>query len=125
VDTLVFLEEQMNHPEDNELIKYFDWVRWNENSDERFKTIYHVENERRTSIQAGVRRKRKGVRSGVFDIIIPLDKGMAIEMKIKPNKLSKNQIDWATLMGNYGYDIRVAYSADEAIEFTKQHLGIK
>ena len=105
---------------------YFDWVKWSETSEPRLKAIFHPENERKTSPLAGVFRKRKGVRAGVFDIIglIPEGKyhGFMIEMKIKPNKLTDNQKQWGKLLESLGYFVVVAYSATAAINFTKEYL---
>ena len=84
----------MKYKEDNLQIAVMDYIRL------QYPTALaiHVGNERATSPQAGARLKRKGVLSGVFDILIfnPIDKfnGLAIELKIKPNKPTENQLDF-------------------------------
>ena len=55
----------------------------------------HVGNERKTSPRAGARLKKKGVKSGVPDILIfePKGKynGLAIELKTGKNKLTETK----------------------------------
>jgi len=65
-------------------------------------TFCHVPNERQCSPQQGIRNKRKGVKPGVPDILIFDDfifenntfKGLAVEVKIPPNKLTRYQLEW-------------------------------
>ena len=112
--------------EDSELIKYFDWVTWQEKIDPRLAAIYHVANERKCSQYAGKIMKRKGVRSGVPDVCGPIPNskyhGFYFELKIKPNKLSPKQVTFCALLYRLGYCIRVAWSGDELIELTKKYL---
>lgn len=94
----------------------------------------HVGNERKTSIQAGVRMKRKGVKSGVPDCLIfePHGNyvGLAIELKVKRDnglkkngqprkptigKLSENQKYWKKELERKGWRCIVAYSLDDVI----------
>lgn len=86
----------------------------------------HVANERRSSIQAGARLKSKGVKSGVPDVLIfePSSdyNGLAIELKIKPNKPSKNQKEWLERLSNSFWKTAVCYSIDEVIEEVKAYL---
>lgn len=116
----------MMKKEDSELIKFFDWVGWQEKIDPRFKSIYHIANERKTSWQAGKILKSKGVRAGVLDVCVPIPvrpyPGMYVELKIKPNKLSKEQSDFSQLMHAMGYAVRVAWSGDELIELVKSYI---
>lgn len=86
----------------------------------------HVGNERRTSIQAGVRLKKKGVKKGVPDILIfePRGKynGLAVELKIKPNKVSKEQNEWLSQLVIKGWQTSVCYSFDEFDELLTKYL---
>lgn len=85
----------------------------------------HPANERRTSPQAGARLKRKGVKSGVPDILVFnnnwLYKGLAIELKIKPNKLSVNQKQWIKDLEKEGWLCVVCYDLDEAIRIINEY----
>lgn len=86
---------------------------------------FHPANERRTSPQAGARLKRKGVKSGVPDVMIltPNSKfnGLAIELKIKPNKPTPNQKKWLKSLLKCGWDCYVVYSLDEFLQIIKQY----
>ena len=94
---------------------------------------FHPANERKSSIQQGVRLKAKGVKSGVPDCMIFTPKGrfkgLALELKItkdngfkkngeprKPTKgvLSDNQREWLINLTASGWETKVAYSFDEA-----------
>jgi len=86
----------------------------------------HVANERRTSIQSGVRLKKKGVKSGVPDVLIFNPNchysGLAIELKIKPNKVSANQKVWLESLKPMRWRTEVCYSLDEVIELVEFYL---
>lgn len=96
---------------------------------------FHPANERKSSIQAGVRLKKKGVKSGVPDVMILEPKkgfnGLAIELKTersngfkkngKPKatikgKVSENQAYWLKSLKDKGWITGVCYSVDEAIK---------
>ncbi|CAB4203012.1 VRR-NUC domain containing protein [uncultured Caudovirales phage] len=112
--------------EDSELIKFFDWVSWQEKIDPRFKAIYHIANERKTSWIGGKILKSKGVRSGVPDVCVPIPTksypGLYIEFKVKPNKLTSNQSDYCQLLHAMGYAVRIAWSGEEALGIVKSYL---
>ena len=86
----------------------------------------HVANERKTSFQAGARLKSKGVKSGVPDCLNFEPKGvyigLAIELKIKPNKTTKNQNKWLKNLSNKGWKCDVAYSFDEFEEIINSYF---
>lgn len=112
--------------EDCELIKFFDWVSWQEKINPTYSLIYHIENERKCSQFAGKIRKQKGVRKGVPDVCVAVPRGefhgMYVELKIKPNKLSPDQRAMMTLLHGQGYCVRVAWSGDELINLVKEYL---
>ena len=86
----------------------------------------HVANERKTSMQEGVRLKAKGVKSGVPDCLIFNNKknykGLAIELKIKPNTPTDNQKEWLLELSLLGWLCVVCYSYDEAITCIDEYL---
>ena len=96
---------------------------------------FHPANERKSSIQAGVRLKKKGVKSGVPDVMVLEPKkgfnGLAIELKtersngFKKNgqpkattkgKISESQEHWLKSLKDKGWITGVCYSVDEAIK---------
>jgi len=94
-----------------------------------YRLAFHVPNERRASIPRRVALKRAGVRKGIPDIVVPVpnDKygALYIEMKVKPNKASPEQmaiIRHLNAMGNYAV---LCWSASEAIEILQKYLANK
>jgi len=89
----------------------------------------HVANERKTTKQAGARLKKKGVKSGVPDCLIfnhsKSFTGLALELKIKPNKPTENQKKWLLELAVIGWEVNVAYSFDEAKEIIDKYLNLK
>jgi len=82
-------------------------------------TWFHVPNERKTTNQAGYRLKQKGVKAGVPDVMV-LDKrkgfsGLAIELKVKPNKVSTEQTAWLEKLNAIGYKTAICWTFDEAM----------
>jgi len=92
------------------------------------KFIFHVANERTTSPQSGALLKRKGVLSGVSDILImkPSNNyhGATIELKSKNGKVSANQQAFMDILAEHGYFVAVCYSSDEAIAAICEYLNI-
>jgi hypothetical protein len=88
--------------------------------------VHHVENERRTSWAAGKIRKAKGVKAGIPDIVVPIPKGrfsgLYIEMKLPGEKPSPAQVTMIEILHLLKHCVRVAYSADEAIEIFKKYI---
>ncbi len=86
----------------------------------------HVANERKTSKIAGLRLKKKGVKSGVPDVLIfePNDdySGLAIELKIKPNKPTDNQKEWLESLKEKGWYTEVCYSLDDVRSLIKKYF---
>ena len=86
---------------------------------------FHPANERRTSIQAGARLKRKGVKPGVPDVMIltpnSVFNGLAIELKIKPNKPTPKQKEWLKSLLKCGWRCEVVYSLDEFLLIIKDY----
>lgn len=118
----------MAFEEDNQLMRFFQWVRFNENKNPSFQSIYHIANERKATPQAGARLKKKGVRRGIPDVCVPIASGvfhgLYIEFKIKPNKLTPEQKNIANLLIAQGYCVQIAWSAEEAIKILERYLSL-
>lgn len=112
--------------EDSEQIKFFEYIDWQIRFHPEFKCIYHCANERKTSWGSGMVLKKKGVRPGVLDITCPIPSGkyhgLAIEIKVKPNKLTPKQLEMCRILHGLGHCVRVAWSGDEAIEIFKAYI---
>jgi hypothetical protein len=105
----------MKHEEDNLLIAIVAYVRA-----QYPKVLFtHIANERKTSVIQGARLKRKGVKAGIPDLLIFRAKGdwavgLAVELKIKPNKPTASQQQVLDQLAAEGWQTRVCYTFDEA-----------
>lgn len=110
--------------EDSLTIAVADYLRY------QYKDVFwaHIANERQTSPARGAKLKRMGVRAGMPDIMIwhpSLDhgNGLAIELKVKPNKPTKKQEDCLNdLYEKAGWYVAVCYTFEEAKELIDTHL---
>jgi hypothetical protein len=84
-------------PEHEQQVLFFDAVRWMVNKHPELSVACHIPNESKSSIRRRVKLKAAGLRKGMPDIFIPVvrDKyaGLFIEMKVKPNRVSKDQAE--------------------------------
>lgn len=116
----------MKRKEDEELIKFFECVAWYKKTIPELDAVFHVANERKASIQTHIRLKKKGVKSGIPDVLvlIPNDNyhGLMIEFKSQKGKVSESQEKMLKLFHALGYCVRIAYSADDAIIILKTYL---
>jgi len=89
----------------------------------------HCANERKTSLRAGARLKRKGVKSGVPDCLIfePSGEycGLAIELKVGYNKPSDTQIQFMLDMEKRGWKTAICKDLDSVISLVDQYLKQK
>lgn len=111
------------------MIVFFDYCRAMQHTHIAYALAYHIPNERSASIQRRITLKRAGVLKGVPDICVPVRNNkysaLYIEMKIKPNKPSPEQIsliEHLNLVGNYAI---LCWSADEAIKVLQDYLNNK
>lgn len=89
--------------------------------------FFHVPNEgKRTKYQRMV-VKVLGTKAGVSDLIFLEPKhefhGMALELKVKPNKPSKAQSDFLKECTAKGYLAKVIYSFEEFKECVDKYFG--
>jgi len=91
----------------------------------------HVPNGGNRDIRTGAKLKAEGVKRGVPDVLIfdapcfdvntvPQWFGLAIELKIKGNKPTPEQIDWhEELMLRY-WRVKVCYTLDEVLALLRE-----
>ena len=81
----------------------------------------------RNKIVAG-NLKAEGVKAGVLDIFLPVSRGgfhgLFIEMKVKPNKPTKEQQDFQTAVELQGYATSVCYSWVEAAMRIERYMQL-
>lgn len=79
---------------------------------------FHPHNESKRSPYERFLIKVMRLRPGIPDLLIPLPKkgknGMAVEFKIKPNKLTKNQLKIINILNSYNWNVIICYSFEEA-----------
>jgi len=113
-------------------IEIMDWVRANEEDFEALKCIYHPPNSF-FGVGFGIIKwlQKLGMRSGVWDIIVPLDNGvysaLYIEVKSEKGKLSKQQQEWKEVImkntSKWPLFVEVK-DADVAIDLISKYLGM-
>jgi len=88
---------------------------------------WHTANERKTSPQRGRKFKNMGVKAGVPDILIfdhnHLFRGLAIELKIKPNKPTTNQLEVLSELEDRDWQTEVCYDFDSACKIIDIYLN--
>jgi hypothetical protein len=91
-------------PEQIEQCKLMDWIRSRPDLE---PYVFHIGNERKTSVQQGRLLKRMGVRSGVSDLFIGIPQGnmhgMFLELKVGKNKPTDSQEKFMMDFAQQGY----------------------
>lgn len=110
--------------EDELLSQFFQWLQLQ--YPKVYEVTFHPANERKTSPQAGARLKRKGVKSGVPDVVMPYrtakHPGLFAEFKVKGNKLTETQSTYLNKVKAQGFHTTVWYSIEQAQTELKQYL---
>jgi hypothetical protein len=122
--------------EDYLQIACMEYLRWKHPN----TLVLHIPNGGfRNKIEA-YKLKRMGVLAGAPDIFIPLEKGKITskddvyvteyngffcELKIKPRKPTKKQLEIHEKLRELGYYVCVCYSIDEFIKEVENYLGKK
>ena len=74
----------------------------------------------------GAKLKAEGVRRGVPDLFLAFPRhgysGLWIEMKSSKGKVSPEQHQWLKALQEVGYEVKIAYSAEEAIGALTRYL---
>lgn len=113
-------------------IEIMDWVRANEDDFEVLKCIYHPPNSFFGSGFGVIKWLQKlGMKSGVWDIIIPIDNNiysaLYIEVKSEKGKLSKQQQEWKDIImkntAKWPLFVEIR-DAEEGIILIQKYLGM-
>lgn len=133
--------------EHQEQVALFEYVRMRALANPAWDNIFSVPNgaylagdAKRRAIQMK-RLKLEGLRAGVPDIFVAVPRlglkecgncggqhrdwisaGLFIEMKRKGNAPTIAQINWHKKLIAAGYDVKVCYSADEAIKLLEKYM---
>lgn len=75
------------------------------------------------------RMRREGLKTGVPDMILPIPRkpyhALFIELKVKPNKPSEEQMAWLNFLNAQNYRAEWCYGQDRAKEIICEYLGIQ
>ncbi len=90
--------------------------------------LFAIPNGSHRHISVARRLKAEGVKPGVPDLCLPVPNdpgfhGLWIEMKVKPNRPTADQLWWHDRLKAQGYRVEVCYSADEARRVITAYLG--
>lgn len=87
----------------------------------------HVPNGGSRNSREGMKLKQMGVKRGVVDIHIftPANgyNGLAIELKVQPNKPTAEQVEWLEKLKRCGWKTSVVYGLDELEEILRGYFG--
>lgn len=80
------------------------------------------------SALTGAMLKAEGVVAGVPDLMIAVPKnghaGLFVEMKVKPNRPSKEQVQVIKRLEDAGYKVAVCYSFDDFVNVVNDYLAL-
>jgi VRR-NUC domain. len=87
---------------------------------------FHPHNEGKRSNYERFLIKVMRLRPGLPDLFVPIPRkgitGMALEFKIKPNKLTKNQIEIINVLNSYNWNVNICYSFEQAKLYIDKYL---
>lgn len=112
------------------------WAALNISKYPQLKYLFHIPNGGTRNLREAVELKAQGVKAGVPDLFLPYANiteqnpssgyfGLFIELKVKPNKPSQEQLEWMAALESYGYFTKVCYSWEEARDILIKYLEFK
>lgn len=117
-----------NQKEHNEQCALMQWAKVSERKYPELKMLYANPNAAKRSPRQGAWMKAEGMRAGVPDLCLPVARGKYhgayIEIKIPPNKPTKEQAIWIANLREQGYLSIVAYDWDTARQALEAYLGL-
>lgn len=111
----------------------YAFILWTQQASVRAKwpelaLFYHVENERQCSPQQAARRKRMGVKRGVPDLVLPVQRGryagLYIEMKTPTGRTTTEQEWWVANLNAGGYFAAVCHGWEDAAKVTEWYMEL-
>jgi len=118
--------------EDDHQEKIFDWANSNLDKYPELELLYANMNGVRRSKRYTAKLKRRGMKSGIPDMFLPVSRhdynGLYIELKRPKTKehnkgyTSSAQRKWMSNLKKQGYAAIVCYGSEESIEILKHYL---
>lgn len=123
------VKAKKKQPEQDEQIALFEYLTRKEKKYPLLRWIHaSMSGIPITHVKTASLSKRAGRRRGVFDVFVPIAKdgyhGLWIEMKIKPNKLSTEQVEFKAFVDKGGFLTAVCYTWIEAAKTIFQYLTL-
>lgn len=107
-------------------VRVINWVDENKIHVPALHLLFAVPNGGGRTNAQGAMLKKEGVRRGVPDLLLPYPSGdrlgLAIEMKVRPNRPTSEQVEWLTRLEKVGWETHVCYSAEDAIQRIRVYL---
>ena len=114
--------------EDLEQATLIQWCNLQSCKYSELKLIFAIPNGGYRNKAEARKLKATGTKSGVPDLFLPVPRspkhGLFIEMKVGRNKCTENQKKWIRNLLEQGYEVKVCYSCEEAIQVIKKYLNI-
>ncbi len=114
--------------EDLEQATLIQWCNLQSCKYSELKLIFAIPNGGYRNKAEARKLKATGTKSGVPDLFLPVPRspkhGLFIEMKVGRNKCTDNQKKWIRKLLEQGYEVKVCYSCEEAIQVIKKYLNI-
>lgn len=118
--------QKRGDPEHQLQLAFFDWVDIKKKTDPRYNWIFAVPNGGHRHIGVARKLKREGVRKGVPDVLIPVNRGASpgavIEFKVGKNKPTDEQHAWISHLIGQQWRCAICYSLEDAIRFVEGYL---
>lgn len=112
--------------EEEEQKTVISWCRVNESRWPELRWIHHIPNEGKRSKTTAAAEKAMGLRAGVPDLFLPVKTvwwpGLYVEMKALDGKVTKEQEEFLTAVGEQGYCCCACWGADAAIWLIERYM---
>lgn len=106
----------------------FEWAEFAKQRHPELSLLFHIGNERKCSPQRGRQLKMAGIKPGVPDICLPVQRGKygALWIELKRRKggtVSENQRAWLEKLNENGHKAVVCKGWDEARQVLEEYLA--
>ena len=104
----------------------FRWAAFAAGKHPELRLLYHVPNEGKRSALQGARMRAEGLRAGVPDICLPVQRGgysaLYIELKAGRNKPTDDQLAWLAALDAAGNKTAVCWGWQAARKAVMEYL---
>jgi hypothetical protein len=115
--------------EHSEQCALIEWANLVKNKYPELEWLFAVPNGGHRHPLTAVKLKKEGVKSGVFDLFLPVSRGgyhgLFVEMKFGKNELTDNQIEFKHFIFSQGYCNGVFWQWTDARDFIVNYLEMK